>query len=58
VRDRLIHALLKGIDEFVVLDAEEARLDKEQFAMPLHIIEGPLMDGMNIIGSQFSLCML
>lgn len=53
VRERLIHALLKGIDEFVVLDTEEARLDKEQFKMPLHIIEGPLMDGMNTIGDLF-----
>jgi len=53
VRDRLMHALLKGIDEFVVLDTEEARLDKEQFKQPLHIIEGPLMDGMNTIGDLF-----
>ena len=56
VRDRLIHALLKGIDEFVVEDTEEARLDKETFPMPLNIIEGPLMDGMNTIGLKFSLC--
>ena len=45
--------MLKGIDEFVVKDTEEARLDKDAFPMPLNIIEGPLMDGMNIIGDLF-----
>jgi 5-methyltetrahydrofolate--homocysteine methyltransferase len=47
---RLEHALVKGIDEFVVLDTEEARL---QFERPLQVIEGPLMDGMNVVGDLF-----
>ena len=50
VRDRLIHALVHGLDEFVVDDAEEARLDSE---LTLHVIEGPLMDGMNVVGDLF-----
>ena len=53
VKDRLIHALLKGIDEFVVADTEEARLDTAAYPVPLNIIEGPLMEGMNIIGDLF-----
>src|SRR6188474_884499 len=44
------HALVKGIDEFVVQDTEEAR---QQFERPLQVIEGPLMDGMNIVGDLF-----
>src|SRR6188474_1234392 len=47
---RLEHALVKGIDEFVVQDTEEAR---QQFERPLQVIEGPLMDGMNIVGDLF-----
>lgn len=47
---RLEHALVKGIDEFVVPDTEEAR---QQFERPLQVIEGPLMDGMNIVGDLF-----
>ncbi len=47
---RLEHALVKGIDEFVVADTEEAR---HEFAHPLHVIEGPLMDGMNVVGDLF-----
>jgi 5-methyltetrahydrofolate--homocysteine methyltransferase len=47
---RLEHALVKGIDEFVVPDTEEARL---QFPQPLQVIEGPLMDGMNVVGDLF-----
>ena len=50
VGKRLEHALVKGIDEFVVADTEEAR---QQFAHPLHVIEGPLMDGMNVVGDLF-----
>jgi 5-methyltetrahydrofolate--homocysteine methyltransferase len=50
VTKRLEHALVKGIDEFVVADTEEAR---QQFAQPLHVIEGPLMDGMNVVGDLF-----
>ena len=53
VKERLIHALLKGIDEFIEVDTEEARADKAQYPMPLNIIEGPLMEGMNIIGDLF-----
>ncbi|MBE9515804.1 MAG: methionine synthase [Proteobacteria bacterium] len=47
---RLEHALVKGIDKFIVEDTEAARLDAER---PLHVIEGPLMDGMNVVGDLF-----
>ncbi|MBI1359906.1 MAG: methionine synthase [Alphaproteobacteria bacterium] len=50
VKDRLAHALVNGITEFIVEDTEEARLASER---PLHVIEGPLMDGMNIVGDLF-----
>ncbi len=50
VSKRLSHALVKGIDEFIIADTEEARL---QAAKPLDVIEGPLMDGMNIVGDLF-----
>ncbi|HEU0310704.1 MAG TPA: methionine synthase [Sphingomicrobium sp.] len=50
VRERLTHALVKGIDEHIVHDTEEARLE---FARPIEVIEGPLMDGMNIVGDLF-----
>lgn len=50
VTDRLIHALVHGLDEFVVADAEEARQGAER---SLHVIEGPLMDGMNVVGDLF-----
>ena len=50
VTRRLEHALVKGIDEFVVADTEEARLE---FDAPLKVIEGPLMDGMNVVGDLF-----
>ena len=50
VWDRLSHALVRGIDEFVVADAEEAR---QQFEEPIEVIEGPLMSGMNIVGDLF-----
>jgi 5-methyltetrahydrofolate--homocysteine methyltransferase len=50
VADRLAHALVKGIDQYVVEDTEEAR---QQFDRPIHVIEGPLMDGMNIVGDLF-----
>lgn len=50
VADRLKHALIKGLDEFVVEDTEEARQAAER---PLHVIEGPLMDGMNVVGDLF-----
>jgi 5-methyltetrahydrofolate--homocysteine methyltransferase len=50
VTKRLSHALVKGIDEFIMADTEEARL---QATRPLDVIEGPLMDGMNIVGDLF-----
>ena len=50
VAKRLEHALIKGITEFIDQDVEEART---QFSKPLEVIEGPLMDGMNIVGDLF-----
>ncbi len=50
VNARLSHALVKGIDAFVVEDTEEAR---QGFARPIEVIEGPLMDGMNVVGDLF-----
>ena len=50
VNDRLKHALIKGITDFIDEDTEEAR---HQFARPLEVIEGPLMDGMNVVGDLF-----
>ena len=50
VEDRLAHALVKGITEYIDDDTEEARLQAER---PLHVIEGPLMAGMNIVGDLF-----
>ena len=50
VAERLKHALVKGLDEFVLEDTEEARLAAER---PLDVIEGPLMDGMNVVGDLF-----
>ena len=50
VNKRLEHALVKGITEYIVEDTEEARLAAEK---PLHVIEGPLMDGMNVVGDLF-----
>ena len=50
VHDRLVHSLVQGIDEFVVEDAEECR---QQSSRALEVIEGPLMDGMNVVGDLF-----
>ena len=50
VEKRLAHALVKGIDTHVETDTEEAR---QKFARPLEVIEGPLMDGMKIVGDRF-----
>ena len=50
VEERLQHALIKGIADFVEKDVEEAR---SKYARPLNIIEGPLMDGMNVVGDLF-----
>jgi 5-methyltetrahydrofolate--homocysteine methyltransferase len=52
VEKRLAHALVKGIDEFAVRDTEEAR-SCGKYPKPLQVIEGPLMDGMNIVGDLF-----
>ena len=50
VAKRLEHALVAGITEFIEVDTEEARLTVER---PLHVIEGPLMAGMNVVGDLF-----
>jgi 5-methyltetrahydrofolate--homocysteine methyltransferase len=50
VTKRIEHALVKGIDAYVVEDTEEAR---QNFARPIEVIEGPLMDGMNVVGDLF-----
>lgn len=50
VAKRLEHALVKGISTFIIEDTEAARLEAER---PLHVIEGPLMDGMNVVGDLF-----
>ena len=50
VEERLKHALVKGITTYITEDTEEAR---ETLGRPLHVIEGPLMDGMNVVGDLF-----
>jgi 5-methyltetrahydrofolate--homocysteine methyltransferase len=50
VKERLKHALVKGITEYIEEDTEEAR---KLYARPLEVIEGPLMDGMNVVGELF-----
>ena len=50
IQERITHGLVKGIDAFIVEDAEEARLSVEK---PLHVIEGHLMTGMNVVGDLF-----
>ena len=50
VQSRLSHSLIKGIIDYLDVDVEEARL---QYAKPIEVIEGPLMDGMNIVGDLF-----
>lgn len=50
VQERLTHALVKGIADYVVEDVEECR---HLFARPIEVIEGPLMDGMNVVGDLF-----
>src|SRR5262249_5458779 len=49
-QERLKYALVNGIDEFIDQDVEEAR---HQYERPLQVIEGPLMDGMNVVGDLF-----
>ncbi|MDE0926019.1 MAG: methionine synthase [Methylophilaceae bacterium] len=54
VEKRLSHAMVNGITEFIVEDTEEARAAvAEKGGRPIHVIEGPLMDGMNIVGDLF-----
>lgn len=50
VKERLTHSLVKGMDMYIDQDVEECRL---QFDKPLEVIEGPLMDGMNVVGDLF-----
>jgi 5-methyltetrahydrofolate--homocysteine methyltransferase len=50
VQERLSHALVKGITDFIVADTEEAR---QLYERPIQVIEGPLMDGMNVVGDLF-----
>ena len=50
VEKRLEHALVKGIADYIVEDSEEAR---QKYDRPIHVIEGPLMDGMNRVGDLF-----
>ncbi|WCM78976.1 methionine synthase [Acidovorax sp. NCPPB 3859] len=54
VRERLAHALVHGITDFIVEDTEEAYQEiLARGGRPLHVIEGPLMDGMNVVGDLF-----
>ncbi len=50
VEERLSHALVKGIDTYIEIDTEEARV---KLGRPLQVIEGPLMDGMSVVGDLF-----
>ncbi len=49
-QDRIVHSLVKGIDQFIEEDTEQARADLE---IPLKVIEGPLMEGMKVVGELF-----
>jgi len=54
VQKRLAHAMVHGITEFIVEDTEEARQEvMNNGGRPIHVIEGPLMDGMNVVGDLF-----
>jgi 5-methyltetrahydrofolate--homocysteine methyltransferase len=54
VDERLIHALVHGINDFIAIDTEEVyQRIKASGGRPLHVIEGPLMDGMNVVGDLF-----
>ncbi|SFB86130.1 methionine synthase (B12-dependent) [Polaromonas sp. OV174] len=54
IRARLSHALVHGLNEFIVQDTEEVwQAIKAEGGRPLHVIEGPLMDGMNVVGDLF-----
>ena len=50
VGERMTHALVNGISDYILEDTEAARLEADR---PLHVIEGPLMDGMNVVGDLF-----
>jgi 5-methyltetrahydrofolate--homocysteine methyltransferase len=50
VQERIVHALVRGVTSHIVEDTEEAR---KQYDRPLQVIEGPLMDGMNVVGDLF-----
>ncbi|XP_015218329.2 methionine synthase isoform X1 [Lepisosteus oculatus] len=53
VEERLEYALIKGIEKYVLEDTEEARAQSSKYPRPLHIIEGPLMNGMKVVGDLF-----
>ncbi|XP_064792351.1 methionine synthase-like [Oncorhynchus masou masou] len=53
VEERLEYGLIKGIDKYVVEDTEEARAQADLYPRPLHVIEGPLMNGMKVVGDLF-----
>ncbi|GAA6234684.1 methionine synthase isoform X1 [Lates japonicus] len=53
VEERLEYALIKGIEKYVVEDVEECRAQVDRYTRPLHVIEGPLMNGMKAVGDLF-----
>ncbi|KAI9227397.1 MAG: methionine synthase-like protein [Piptocephalis tieghemiana] len=53
VAERLSYSLVKGITKYIDQDTEEARLSTHLYPRPLHVIEGPLMQGMNVVGDLF-----
>uniref|UniRef100_A0A7N6FA46 Methionine synthase n=1 Tax=Anabas testudineus TaxID=64144 RepID=A0A7N6FA46_ANATE len=53
VEERLEYALIKGIEKYIVEDVEECRTQVDRYTRPLHIIEGPLMNGMKVVGDLF-----
>ncbi|KAM4813761.1 methionine synthase isoform X3 [Urocitellus parryii] len=53
IEQRLEYALVKGIEKYIIQDTEEARLNQEKYPRPLNIIEGPLMNGMKVVGDLF-----
>jgi 5-methyltetrahydrofolate--homocysteine methyltransferase len=50
LEERLTHSLVRGVADYIVEDTEEARI---KYGRPIHVIEGPLMDGMNVVGDLF-----
>ena len=53
VEKRLEHSLIKGIDKYIVEDTEAARVDTQIYPSALNVIEGPLMNGMSVVGDLF-----